>query len=294
MIVVSHKLFSATIASRRAAFSLIEVLIAVTLMSVIVLGLMAMFGETQRAFRTGINQVDIMEGGRSAMDLIAREVEQAQSSDITNYANFLVRQSVSVPFPYDLSQSLPGSGQLRSNVMQEVWFATREGQRWSGIGYSVYYTNWIGTLLRYETNVSQIAFGGSPQIINAAFAARPSKIIDNVVSFRVNVFDLLGRRITRTYNFDYPNFQLDGRLVDLVNIPVLAGDVVNCAFYSNAIPAYVEIELAVLDPKVAGRARTLGEDSLNSQRRYLEKQAGSVQVFRRRVPIRNVDPSVYQ
>ena len=69
------------------AFSLIEVMVAVTLMSVIVLGLLAMFSQTQRAFRTGITQVDVMEGGRAACELMAREMEQITATGLSVWSS---------------------------------------------------------------------------------------------------------------------------------------------------------------------------------------------------------------
>ena len=50
--------------SRRRAFSLIEVMVAVSLLSFIIVGLLAMFFQVQRAFRAGTAQADIMEGRR--------------------------------------------------------------------------------------------------------------------------------------------------------------------------------------------------------------------------------------
>jgi Tfp pilus assembly protein PilV len=279
------------------AFSLIEVLIAVTLMSVIIIGLMAMFGETQRAFRTGLAQVDVMEGGRSALELMAREVEQARPTGLSNYANFYVNQNFSLP-RYELVQNLPGATGSRSNVLQQILFTAREGQEWAGIAYLIYYTNWIGTLYRCETNLSQLDLSGSPQLLNTVLSARPSKVLDGVVNLRVTVFDSFGRGIDSAYNNRYPATPLNYDLVD-PRLPVHADNVVNCVFFSNALPAYVEIELGILESKTADKARAMCEDpldaaQLNSQRLFLQKQAGKVQVFRQRIPIRNVDPSVYQ
>ena len=62
------------------AFSLIEILVAVALMSFIVLGLLTMFNQTSRVFRGGMAQVDIMVGGRVIMDIILREMEQISPS----------------------------------------------------------------------------------------------------------------------------------------------------------------------------------------------------------------------
>src|SRR5262245_14906486 len=58
------------------AFSLIEMLVVTVLLAVIILGLVAMFDQVKRAFTTSVTQVDMMEGGRMAMDLITREVAE--------------------------------------------------------------------------------------------------------------------------------------------------------------------------------------------------------------------------
>jgi type II secretory pathway component PulJ len=296
------------------AFSLIEVMIAVSLLSIIVIGLMAMFGETQRAFRTGITQVDVMEGGRSALELMAREVEQATPTGQRGAANFAVAQNgfIGAPMlgyspaalqPYSLNQPLPGGTVQRQNILQDFIFMTREGQEWKAIGYAVVYTNYIGSLYRYETNYSAVSDGWPSavyQAYNTFFSANPvasspSRVMDNVVNLRVHTYDHLGRLISPNYNYlnGYPN----SPTLNLNQVEPAWGpryDDVLVRFYSNALPAYVEIELGILEGKTADRARAIGEDSLNAQQIFLEKQAGKVQIFRQRIPIRNVDPSVYQ
>jgi type II secretory pathway component PulJ len=296
------------------AFSLIEILIAVTLMSVIVIGLMAMFGETQRAFRTGITQVDVMEGGRSALELMAREVEQATPTGQRGAANFAVAQNgfIGSPMlgfspatlrPYLLNQPLPGGTVQRQNILQDFIFMTREGQEWKAIGYAVVYTNYIGSLYRYETNYSAVSDGWPTAVFQAyntffsanPVASSPSRVLDNVVNLRVHTYDHLGRLISPNYNYltNYPNTPT----LNLDQVDTAWGpryDDVLVRFYSNALPAYVEIELGILEGKTADRARAIGEDSLNAQQLFLEKQVGKVQIFRQRIPIRNVEPSVYQ
>jgi type II secretory pathway component PulJ len=301
------------------AFSLIEVLIAVTLMSVIVIGLMAVFGETQRAFRTGITQVDVMEGGRSALEIMAREVEQATPTRQRGAANFAVAQNgfIGAPLlgyspatlqPYSLNQALPGGTLQRQNILQDFIFMTREGQEWKAIGYAVVYTNYIGSLYRYETNYSAVSDGwpaAAYQAYNTFFSANPvasspSRVLDNVVNLRVHTYDHLGRLISPNYNYltNYPNIPT----LNLDQVQTAWGpryDDVLVRFFSNALPAYVEIELGILEGKTADRARIFTADiqtqqALDNQRDFLGKQAGKVQIFRQRIPIRNVDPSVYQ
>ncbi len=68
------------------AFSLIEILVVIGLLSVIILGLLAMFNQTQRAFRTGMTQVDVLASGRAASDMIARELSQITPANYTRDA----------------------------------------------------------------------------------------------------------------------------------------------------------------------------------------------------------------
>ncbi|MEY3275687.1 MAG: hypothetical protein RL153_953, partial [Verrucomicrobiota bacterium] len=60
------------------AFSLVELLVSVGLLSIVILALYAMFDQTQRALRGSVGQVDVLEGARSAIDLVRRDLEQAR------------------------------------------------------------------------------------------------------------------------------------------------------------------------------------------------------------------------
>ena len=64
----------------RCAFTLIEILVVVVLMSFIVLALMAVFNSTQAAFRASLTQTDVLEGGRSVMGLIKSDFESMTPS----------------------------------------------------------------------------------------------------------------------------------------------------------------------------------------------------------------------
>src|SRR5208282_3833403 len=62
------------------AFTLVEILVVVVLLSFIILALMTVFNATQTAFRASITQTDVMEGGRSAMGLIKSDLESMTPS----------------------------------------------------------------------------------------------------------------------------------------------------------------------------------------------------------------------
>ena len=116
-----------------SAFSLIEVIVAVTLMIVIILGLMAMFDQTQRAFRLGMNQTDVLESGRLATEMLVREMEQTTPA----YQPYGTATNFFVQTVTNTLQSLAGNAAQRKNVMDDVFFLTRENQTWTGIGYFV-------------------------------------------------------------------------------------------------------------------------------------------------------------
>ena len=99
-----------------AAFTLIEILVAVGLLSVIVLGLLAAFNQTQRAFRSSLTQTDLLEAGRAVADMMVRDVEQMTPSQLPDQwrnnrvfraTNFLVEPAPRFNVP--LLQELPGT-----------------------------------------------------------------------------------------------------------------------------------------------------------------------------------------
>ena len=101
-------------------FSLIEVLVVVSLLSLIVLALMAVFSSTQRAFRSAVTQTDVLEGSRETMDLITTDLRGLTPSDgVSNGAvNFFVVANYNYRTAYQpLVQSLPGGTATRANLL---------------------------------------------------------------------------------------------------------------------------------------------------------------------------------
>jgi prepilin-type N-terminal cleavage/methylation domain-containing protein len=89
-------MFSRTIIRRTAqrGFSLIEMLVAVGLLSVVILALYAMFDQTQRALRSSVGQVDVFEGSRSALELMSKDLEHARPAGVFDGPHFVTRLSV--------------------------------------------------------------------------------------------------------------------------------------------------------------------------------------------------------
>src|ERR1700744_6655417 len=100
-------------------------MVVMALLSVIILGLMAMFDQTQKAFRTGMSQTDRLEGGRMFTDLLLRDMEEITPCYQTNGMNFYAQIPNYGAFVGPLVQNLPGSTFPRTHILENVFFLTR-------------------------------------------------------------------------------------------------------------------------------------------------------------------------
>jgi type II secretory pathway pseudopilin PulG len=295
-----------------SAFTLIEVMVVVTLLSLIVIALMGVFSSTQAAFRASVTQTDVLEGGRAAMDLIAGDLRSMSPSlgatNILNNSatsvplannglipvNFYVSNNLAVP---PLVQSLVGSvsGNARTNVVESLFLLSRQNQIWTGVGYKVDTagTNAINSLYRFSmsTNVSTVNGPGIlfTNFLYCSLTNSPpwSHLLDGVVGFRVRAYDPNGLWLTNGYSFETSN-----TLKMAVFFQSALGEV-GCYMFSNALPASVEIELATLEDRTLQRASIWPNGSI-AQSNYLAQQAGKVHLFRQRVAVPNVDPAAYR
>jgi type II secretory pathway pseudopilin PulG len=292
------------IANRRSqienspAFSLIEVLIVVSLMSLIVLALMAVFSSTQRAFRAAVTQTDVLEGSRAAVDLMASDLRGLTPSD--NYSNGAVNFSTLANYNNysPLLQSMPGAitGVQRTNLLNYFFVLSRENTKWIGIGYVVDNTNTsnLYPLYRYyrdDLNVQSdplFLFSDFTGIVNSGQWANTnmSHLMDGVVHLTVRGYDPNGRWINNFYQ-PYTN----AATTEFFNVPASYGEA-QFYMFSNTVPASVELELGVIEDSTLQRAESLPTSALRAQ--YLSDKSGVVHLFRQRVNIPNVDPTAYQ
>src|SRR2546430_11895930 len=73
--------------ARSRAFTIVELLVAISVLTLIVLALYGLFDQVQRALRGNVAQVDVLEGGRSAMQLMAGELEQMEAGSLPASTN---------------------------------------------------------------------------------------------------------------------------------------------------------------------------------------------------------------
>jgi len=65
--------------------TILEMLVSTAMLSFIVLGLTAMFIQTQKAFKTGIKQTSVTDAGRAVIDMIASDLSQMADPHFTNF-----------------------------------------------------------------------------------------------------------------------------------------------------------------------------------------------------------------
>jgi hypothetical protein len=319
-----------TVPAVSRAFSVVELMVSIALMSVIVIALYAVFNQTQKALRASVAQVDMSGTGRAVLDLVARDLQSLSAlapSEITNIPNLQVRfqpATPAMPAPPVIQEDLDGTP-LRTNVLQQVFFLTRENREWSANAYNVLNaTNGLGTLTRFSraVHVSDLTKSGSNLVTlfdnamvryysqNNSLDFHP--VADGVIHFRLLAYDALGHPWTfgaypRSYPTNYTETYLAGGTLEKIwlhsdpnrytNNVMLAqekraakkGEIVaetSYMFTSNALPAYVDLELGVIEPEALKQYNALRDSPGDTAYNFLRKQAAKVQIFRKRIPIR--------
>ncbi|MGH7952311.1 MAG: PilW family protein [Limisphaerales bacterium] len=285
----------------RSAFTLIEVMVAMVLLSLIVFALMAVFNGTQKAFRASITQTDILESGRAAMDLMARDLrEMAPSGTYGGAVNFCVTNYVNYPTLKQTLVAVTNPNIQRTNILENFFILSRNNihgsDSWIGNGYAVITNSPDGLYSLYRFHVTHPVMTYSPAFLFtndfehflATLAVAPtnySHLLDGVLDLRVRAFDASGKWIS----FDEKNITTN-RMIFSGNELIPNED--GCIFYSNTLPMAVEIQMATLEDRALQHAESI--PTAQAQINYLKDQAGKVHVFRQRVLIPNADPAAYQ
>ena len=286
-------------------FTLVELMLSVSIMTVIIFALYQMFNQTQKALRSNITQVDVLESGRVAADLLARQIQQLAASGVAQGTNILVRP---VGTPSLVLMDTDGKTPLMTNTVDDVFFVNTLTNDWVGNGYLVRGIELgVGTLYRAMSatsyhgvahrRASSFSWTGLENFPVTNFAL----VADGIVHFRLLAYDPDGRLMSYASTNLHPSYRirrsdLQGRRLsassDGVNAPASVylnqapGGETSFVFLSNALPAYIDLELGVLEPQTLHEFYGLKEAPAKVQREFLSKQAGHVHMFRKRIPIR--------
>jgi type II secretory pathway component PulJ len=301
---------------RERAFSVIELMMSVGLMGVIVFALYGMFNHTQRALRANVTQVDVLEGGRAAMELVTRELSQVAASGATNCVNLLVGLAGSElslsnawyvrNYAYKpLRQALLTPNSMRTNHRYAVYYLRRENREYYPNAFWIYdATNGVGTLGYFHgTNVPAEYLGTNYPYgpIVTRLLPNPtnfSRVAEGVVHFRVVPYDATGRQIDWRRHTNYADtlYRRFGTNVwpyfyaqeDRWQGAFSPSTENRATFVGPGLPAYLEVELGMLEPKTLEEMRSVavGNNSQDRAERFLSNHVGQVHLFRQRIAVR--------
>jgi prepilin-type N-terminal cleavage/methylation domain-containing protein len=306
---------------RRGGFTVIELMVSVAIMGVIVFALYSVFSHTQKALRAAETESDISEKSRAVVEMMTRELEQAQPTmraiRVGNPANGRWIQEVNImggmEYPPRIQKSDRPEIMSRTNFIDNIFFYNRHTNSWIGIGYRVAdYHNGVGSLERFETNIfgyKPLSNGISNAFISLALTnINYHHVADGVVHLAFIPYDQNGYRLgCDTTNRDAGNYLILRQ--DSKGQPIQAySDTINTnfatvvlsqgfigappeyqtlfAFKSNAMPAYVEMEFGLLEPETLNQYYTMLQDQNPNATNFLARQISKVHLFRKRIPIR--------
>jgi len=264
-------------------------MLAVSLLALIIVGLLAMFYQVQRAFRLGTAQADVMEGGRATMSLVMRGLMEMAPTQITDTQVQPVTNCLIVPSEWqqlaspDAStvQLLPSQA-ARLNYLRDLCYISRVGDDWYATAYRISNAvSGVGTLYRMvehwtnnsnpELTISDVLVPLSHLMVTSR-VDHPSfhQVVDGVVHFSPLPCNRFGQAAATVTNA----FRLPGQA---------ATD--SYAFTNTMLPAYIDLELAVLEPGAVEKFRARASIDPARATNFLATQIGRTHVFRQRVAI---------
>ena len=95
------------------------------MLSFIVIGLTAVFVQTQRAFKTGIKATTITDAGRTIMDMVAADMRQMSDANNTNVMNLYWTWTENST---QYQNGLP----FRTNQIDEIYVLEHTNTTWMG------------------------------------------------------------------------------------------------------------------------------------------------------------------
>ena len=191
------------------AFTVIELMLAVAIMGVIIYALFSVFNQTQRALRRSETDVDVSQRARAVLEIIGRELEQAQPTHgfwMTNVAGERIPMNEfnimgGLEYPPKIQKAADRADiEPRTNYLHNIFFYNNKTNAWQGIGYRVInVTNGVGSLQRFETN--QYGFRPISNRLARAFINEPRTnftyhhVADGVIHLTFVPYDAAGKRL---------------------------------------------------------------------------------------------------
>jgi hypothetical protein len=226
--------------------------------------------------------------------MISRELEELSACGLKGRPNL---QAVRTDPPL-VQTEMDTMTPLRTNVLQEVFFMTRFTNKWIGLGYRVAAVDGVGTLYRFATAVNdrQLAANDLVARFRAAqfnpktgvVSTNLHRVSDGIVHFRLLAYDQSGRKLDANEPLGFNNFPRlvlqSGQNPPTNSAATRQPNQTDFFFTSNALPAYVELEIGVLERTTFEQYLAVRGTPLAPK--FLRERANKVHLFRERIPIR--------
>jgi hypothetical protein len=281
----------------RQAFTMVEIMTAVAITTLIVFTLVSMFNTSTKALLMGIKQKDVWEAARATFGMISRDVEKVTVGGYATVGNVTEPRISMVSFGAPMQDSITPlpDGTLIENRLQDVYLLSKEGSRWELDIYRLIRENvnvGVATLYRFHTNYSTFNLLSTENLpidyspisptanpnpfkwSNNEFVANASRMVDGVVRLQMIAYDNNGRAL-------YPTNAL-GLEYSITGF--------SFEFGGETLPAAVDLEFFVIEPDRINEFRAQSGDI--AKQLYLQNHIGNVQMFRTRIPIRKDVPQL--
>lgn len=294
------------------AFTLIEILTAVAITTIIVFTLVSMFNTSARALREANRQTDVWEAARATFGILERGISEVAAGGATNRINLF---AATAPPTIHLGINNGTFGEVGTDLrLEDIYVLSRDNNDWLVNVYmagrqqkSDLPTTPLRTLYRYQARYPAVNPDGTILPIdyaniadsNHAFnkaldaleqylddkangvqpAGDISVMADGIVHLRLVPYAHDGRAYTNNADLNLSQPELDS-LEHYVDADTIR-------FWGNDLPASLDLEMFVLAPDRIQefRAQTGSQKGVASTTLYLQSHLSSLELFRTRIPI---------
>ncbi len=277
---------------RARAFTLVEILTAVAITTIIVFALVSMFNTSIKALQTANRQTDIWEAARSTFGILKNDIGEVTTGGPIDRLNL---------FAANQPPLIVGGFDFR---LQDIFLLSQENNQFNFTAFLVGKDRdadpadaGVMTLYYYRTNYSAVsgtiadldqALRVPPLGVNKALAARDQYLVDVANGITTNrAVSVLAKGLVHLRIVAYA---IDGRAFTNSNLltPPLPPDhfidADTVLFQGDMLPSSVDLEMFVLEPDRIAEYKSQG--GAIARRNYLDKHVNSVQLFRTRIPVR--------
>lgn len=290
------KLFTRPSSFRRRAFTLVEILTALAITTIIVIALVAMFNTSIKALQVANRQLDIWESARATFGILKREVGEVTAGGVPERFHLF---AANPPPLVNLANGTP----MR---LQDVYVLTRDNNEWN---VNVFLLGpdrqsddpnaAVATLYHFQTNYPAFTVFNAATLDIDRNVTHPSHPLQRAIGAlerhlqdqanglpTAGTVNAMAKGIVHLRLVAYA---ADGRA--FTNSAILNPEPVDHRiepdtlwFRGDQLPASLDLEMFVLEPDRIEEFRSQG--GAIARDLYLRNHENSIQLFRTRIPIR--------